>query len=623
MSLPPSSWAATATSRFSFRHLAPAAMRAPARDSPLRVIAHIDLDAFYSQVELVRLQLSPDTPLAVQQWRSIIAVNYPARAFGLTRHETIESALLKCPHLVLQHVQTWKEDQVKPHYHLNPDMATHKVSLDPYRREGRKILEIFRQHCDTVEKASVDESFLDLSTLVREKLLDRYPYLAFPPDGDASCNLPLPLACNWIDDHGTLIPLSQEESEEGPPDWDDICLQIGAEIVRDIRLHVLKELKYTCSAGVAKNKMLAKLCSAYRKPNQQTIIRDRAVMGFLADLKFTKIRNLGGKLGEQVSESLNTELCRELWRFSVDELRGKLGLETGPWVYSISRGIDYSEVNPRTQIKSMMSAKNFRPNIGNIEQAERWMRILTADLASRLLEDPLSRRPKTITLHHRGINRANKSRQAPIPIGKELTADYTSYLAVSLMKSLESENGCYPCTMLSVGLTGFEGAEDGVRGISAFLLKGEEAKLAKRTAESFHLPGLKKTKTGGIQRFFESSETKHDGVQKSKGLNNAGSSDTENSKDYSPEAGYASPKGFASPLSSYTTLHDEEFCFRCDKCNGKLIPFVEREEHDDWHFAKGLSKDDRPLPSVRQVVKLSKRKSSPSEAKSQRKLQFR
>jgi DNA polymerase eta len=32
------------------------------------VIAHVDLDAFYAQCEMVRLGVAKDQPLAVQQW---------------------------------------------------------------------------------------------------------------------------------------------------------------------------------------------------------------------------------------------------------------------------------------------------------------------------------------------------------------------------------------------------------------------------------------------------------------------------------------------------------------------------------------------------------------------------
>ena len=35
---------------------------------PLRVVAHVDLDCFYAQAEMVRLGVPEDQPLAVQQW---------------------------------------------------------------------------------------------------------------------------------------------------------------------------------------------------------------------------------------------------------------------------------------------------------------------------------------------------------------------------------------------------------------------------------------------------------------------------------------------------------------------------------------------------------------------------
>lgn len=51
-----------------------------------------DLDApdHTRQFEMVRLGLSPETPVACQQWTGLIAINYPARAFGITRHMTVD-----------------------------------------------------------------------------------------------------------------------------------------------------------------------------------------------------------------------------------------------------------------------------------------------------------------------------------------------------------------------------------------------------------------------------------------------------------------------------------------------------------------------------------------------------
>lgn len=53
-------------SRFTYRQLAQLASYSAS--NPLRVIAHIDLDAFYAQCEMVRLGVAEDRPLAVQQW---------------------------------------------------------------------------------------------------------------------------------------------------------------------------------------------------------------------------------------------------------------------------------------------------------------------------------------------------------------------------------------------------------------------------------------------------------------------------------------------------------------------------------------------------------------------------
>ena len=51
-------------SRFTYKHLAQLALSSTT--CPLRVIAHIDLDAFYAQCEGVRLGIPEQQPLAVQ-----------------------------------------------------------------------------------------------------------------------------------------------------------------------------------------------------------------------------------------------------------------------------------------------------------------------------------------------------------------------------------------------------------------------------------------------------------------------------------------------------------------------------------------------------------------------------
>ena len=99
-------------SRFTFKQLN--LLSQSSTSCPLRCIAHIDLDAFYAQCEMVRLAVPEDQPLAVQQWQGLIAINYPARKFGITRFLPLSEAKKLCPELICQHVQTWREGESEP-----------------------------------------------------------------------------------------------------------------------------------------------------------------------------------------------------------------------------------------------------------------------------------------------------------------------------------------------------------------------------------------------------------------------------------------------------------------------------------------------------------------------------
>lgn len=111
----------------------PRADSCPSTDlrNPLRTIVHIDIDAAYAGMEMSRLGIpwDSDIPVCVQQWQGLIAVNYPARKFGITRHESPASALEKCPHLTMVHCATYGPGDTEPSYnHSDPKPETHKVS---------------------------------------------------------------------------------------------------------------------------------------------------------------------------------------------------------------------------------------------------------------------------------------------------------------------------------------------------------------------------------------------------------------------------------------------------------------------------------------------------------------
>jgi DNA polymerase eta len=476
-----------------------------------------------------------------------------------------------------------------------------------------------------VEKASIDEVFLDLSAQVHGILLERYPELHGPPPYDDPTEpLPRPptTALNWKAD--ALIDLDGTHSEEDDPDWDDIAMLIASEIVRDVRAQIYKELNYTCSAGLSRNKMLAKLGSAQKKPNAQTVIRNRAVQHFLSGFKYTKIRNLGGKLGEMIVAAFNTDSVSDLLQVPLEQLKKQLGDDTGSWLYNVLRGEDNSEVNPRTQIKSMLSAKSFRPSINNFETACKWLRIFVADVFSRLVEEGVlenKRRPKTISLHHRQGTQT-RSKSTSIPLGRTITEDVLFDLAKNMLAQVVVDGRAWPCSNLSLSVGGFEEGVTGNMGINSFLLRGEDAKAihaANMSRENSLDQGRsrkkRRVKSGGIPTMFahqsgsRGSDGEDDHRDSSGNLHDVDDRDETLAEEMDEYFHTAPPTDDPdhSPAPHPPEQPNGEL-FTCDRCK-KHIATVDRAEHDDFHFAQDLQNETmRPVPAPPKPASSSKPK---------------
>lgn len=118
----------------------------------------------------------------------------------------------------------------------------------------------------TVEKASIDEAYLDLTETVRLKILERCPHLCTLPAGASPSDpIPLPPLIEWKD-LGLLELPSIPDDEARPPDlgnprsvqsaaWQAYAVALAAEIMLECRTQVKQQLGYTCSAGIAGNKV--------------------------------------------------------------------------------------------------------------------------------------------------------------------------------------------------------------------------------------------------------------------------------------------------------------------------------------------------------------------------------
>ena len=404
----------------------------------MKVIVHLDLDCFYAQVEAVRLGIDCRTvPFVVSQWGNLIAVNYPARAAGIIRFDTVATAQAKCPTVQYCHTASYAVGESEYKYHENPSKQSYKVSLEPYRIASIKIFNILASFPNVeVEKAGVDEAFLDVTAAVEGPAAELLRQCSSnDEDKNASDGKDEAMRSDAaIRDHllrkisefssiiwpneAALAPFRRPEcpskntvkseehfgSAEGKQEQSDGLFSFNEEdfspaeglretsqlaaasiLVKAIRDKVRQELGYDCSGGIAQNKMLAKLISASNKPNKQTVLLPSATLSFMAGTKFEKIRGFGGKLGRQLgSVSDGAVLCGELWKHSKAWLAENMGgREEAEYIYAQLRGHCESQVAPRAVSKSLMAQKVFQPASRDISVLIKWLTVLAGELRSR------------------------------------------------------------------------------------------------------------------------------------------------------------------------------------------------------------------------------------------------
>ena len=144
---------------------------------------------------------------------------------------------------------------------LCPQLIVVAPRLDVYREEAIKIREIFYEYTALVEPLSLDEAYLDVS-------------------------------------------------ESGRFAWD---------IAKEIRAKIWHERKLTASAGIAPNKLLAKIASDWRKPNGQFAVRPDDIEAFMPPLPVERLWGIGPRTAEKLHQ-LGLRTCGDLQQKSLSEL---------------------------------------------------------------------------------------------------------------------------------------------------------------------------------------------------------------------------------------------------------------------------------------------------------------
>uniref|UniRef100_A0A8B9GHC4 DNA polymerase eta n=1 Tax=Amazona collaria TaxID=241587 RepID=A0A8B9GHC4_9PSIT len=354
-----------------------------------RVVALVDMDCFFMQVEQrldPQLRGRPCAVVQYTEWQGggVIAVSYEARAFGVSRGMWATEARALCPELALARVP----------------QARGKADLTRYRDASAEVMQVLSRFA-AIERASIDEAYLDLTGSARERLR------ALQGRPIAATLLPTTFVQGLPDDPGgsepgpSPQPLGKEELRQcglqkwlatlsfDNPDCPDLQLTMGAVIVEEIRVAVEAATGFRCSAGISHNKTLAKLACGINKPNRQTLLSSRFVPQLFSQLPVGNIRNLGGKLGTAITDILGVEYIGELTRYSETELQTHFGDKTGSWLYYLCRGIEEEPVKNRYLPQSIGCSKNFpgKTALATQKEVQHWLLQMALELESRLIKD--------------------------------------------------------------------------------------------------------------------------------------------------------------------------------------------------------------------------------------------
>ena len=295
--------------------------------SLIRRIAHLDMDAFYASVELLRYPQLKGLPVVIgggrrseddllarlnyerpeRLWTTadlgripidffprlagytgrgvITTATYPARQFGVGSAMGLMKAARLCPQAIL----------------LPVDFAE-------YRKYSRAFKAIVTDIAPVMEDRGVDEVYVDF----------------------------------------THVPGGQREG--------------GRVLARLIQKAIFDQTGLTCSVGVAPNKLLAKMASEFNKPKGISIVHEADLADMIWPLACRKINGIGPKADEKL-KGLGIETIGQLAEKDMGWLTSHFGPRTSTWLHDAAHGRDERPVVTESDPVSMSRETTFERDL--------------------------------------------------------------------------------------------------------------------------------------------------------------------------------------------------------------------------------------------------------------------
>ena len=333
-----------------------------------RIVAHFDVDAFYSQVEELRDPRLVDRPMAVTQKYLIVTCNYPARSAGLKKLMSTQKAKALCPEVVL----VSGED------------------LTPYRACAKKVRAALSRF-GTCEKLGLDECWVDLTAEVERRIAGGGPASDPALAGHRhSCtsrvesnNKHRPQDIRAVSGDVRVSTVEADVVEEDPVQ--ERRLRVGAVVAAEAREAVRAESGLRMSAGVAHNKTLAKLISGLHKPDDQTVLPASHAARVVEPLPVRALPGVGHGVEKELA-SRGVSIASDLRRVPRGDVCEWLGARVGGKVHDAAWGVDREEVREKPPPSSVTCEDSFR-SCSSWDSVDKVLRVIAPDLVARMDEE--------------------------------------------------------------------------------------------------------------------------------------------------------------------------------------------------------------------------------------------
>ena len=307
----------------------------------MRRIAHLDMDAFFASIELLRYpqlkglavvigggRRKVDDASLLQPQRDLRFI--PVADFPLLKDYVGRGVITTATYAARQFGVGSAMGMMKA-AKLCPQAIVLPVDFDEVRKYSRLFKSTILEIAPLMEDRGVDEVYIDF----------------------------------------TDVPGGQREG--------------GRVLARLIQKAITQATGLTCSVGVAPNKLLAKMASEFNKPNGISIVFEDDLQSKIWPLRCRKINGIGPKADEKLA-ALGIQTIGELAALAPHFLIGHFGKATGAWMHQVAWGRDERPVVTSSEPVSMSRETTFERDLHAVRDKAVLGEIFT-DLCSQLAAD--------------------------------------------------------------------------------------------------------------------------------------------------------------------------------------------------------------------------------------------